>query len=107
MVHHMKDVHCIEFHPGSREERIPELAKDFPYTASRATLDRYIGSTVPWHWHQAVELFYMESGCVEYTTPGGKLVFPAGSGGFVNSNVLHTTRAISQTEENVQLLQML
>ena len=104
MVHHMKDVHCIKFHPGSREERIPELAKDFPYTASRATLDRYIGSTVPWHWHQAVELFYMESGCVEYTTPGGKLVFPAGSGGFVNSNVLHTTRAISQTEENVQLL---
>ena len=100
----MKDVHCIEFHTGSREERIPELAKDFPYTASRATLDRYIGSTVPWHWHQAVELFYMESGCVEYTTPGGKLVFPAGSGGFVNSNVLHTTRAISQTEENVQLL---
>ena len=65
MVHHMKDVHCIEFHTGSREERIPELAKDFPYTASRATLDRYIGSTVPWHWHQAVELFYMESGCVE------------------------------------------
>ena len=104
VVHHMKDVHCIEFHTGSREERIPELAKDFPYTASRATLDRYIGSTVPWHWHQAVELFYMESGCVEYTTPGGKLVFPAGSGGFVNSNVLHTTRAISQTEENVQLL---
>ena len=103
-MHHMKDVHCIEFHTGSREERIPELAKDFPYTASRATLDRYIGSTVPWHWHQAVELFYMESGCVEYTTPGGKLVFPAGSGGFVNSNVLHTTRAISQTEENVQLL---
>ena len=104
MVHHMKDVHCIEFHTGSREERTPELAKDFPYTASRATLDRYIGSTVPWHWHQAVELFYMESGCVEYTTPGGKLVFPAGSGGFVNSNVLHTTRAISQMEENVQLL---
>ena len=104
VVHHMKDVHCIEFHTSSREERIPELAKDFPYTASRATLDRYIGSTVPWHWHQAVELFYMESGCVEYTTPCGKLLFPAGSGGFVNSNVLHTTRAISQTEENVQLL---
>ena len=37
VVHHMKDVHCIEFHTGSREERIPELAKDFPYTASRAT----------------------------------------------------------------------
>lgn len=47
---------------------------------------------------------YMESGCVEYTTPGGKLCILGGSGGFANSNVLHTTRAISQTEENVQLL---
>ena len=65
-----------------------------------AELDKYVGKSVPWHWHKAVELFYMESGALEYHTPKGKLVFPAGSGGFVNSNVLHRTRALSHTEQN-------
>ena len=31
-------------------------------------------------------------------------MFPAGSGGIVNSNVLHMTKAISQKEKNIQLL---
>lgn len=46
----------------------------------------------------------MESGSVEYDTPKGKILFPAGSGGMVNSNVLHMTKAISKYEKNVQLL---
>lgn len=46
----------------------------------------------------------MESGSLEYDTPGGKLLFPAGSGGMVNSNVLHMTKAMSRTQENIQLL---
>lgn len=100
----MKNVQNVEFHIGSREEALPGFATDFPYIASRAELDKYIGRTAPWHWHRAVELFYMESGTLEYETPSGKMIFPAGSGGMVNANVLHMTRAVSQTEETVQLL---
>ena len=40
-----------------------------------------------------MELFYVESGVVEYYIPKGKAVFPAGSGGLVNSNVLHMTKS--------------
>ncbi len=100
----MKNIHSIEFYTGSKEELLPDFEKDFPYIASRAELDKYIGRFVPWHWHRAVELFYMESGCLEYNTPGGKLLFPAGSGGMVNSNVLHMTKAISQVEKTVSLV---
>ncbi|MDE6362922.1 MAG: AraC family transcriptional regulator [Lachnospiraceae bacterium] len=100
----MKNVHSVEFHTGSREEALPDFAADFPYIASRAELGKYIGRTAPWHWHRAVEIFYMKSGVLEYETPAGKIVFPAGSGGMVNANVLHMTRAVSQTEETVQLL---
>ena len=39
------------------------------------------------------ELFYLEQGGLEYETPQGKTAFTAGSGGFVNSNVLHMSRA--------------
>ena len=100
----MKNIHSIEFYTGSREELLPGFEKDFPYIATRAELDKYIGGYVPWHWHRTVELFYMESGSIEYDTPGGKILFPAGSGGMINSNVLHMTKAISQKEKNIQLL---
>lgn len=95
----MKNIHSIEFYTGSKEELLPGFEKDFPYIASRAELDKYIGCYVPWHWHRTVELFYMESGSIEYDTPGGKILFPAGSGGMINPNVLHMTKAISQKEE--------
>lgn len=100
----MKNIQNIKFHTGSKEELLPGFADDFPYIASRADIDKHIGHFVPWHWHKAVELFYMESGALEYYTPGGKRRFPAGSGGLVNSNVLHATKAISQAEKNIQLL---
>lgn len=100
----MKDIHNIEFYTGTKEELLPGFEKDFPYIASRAELDKYIERYVPWHWHRTVELFYVESGSVEYDTPKGKILFPSGSGGMVNSNVLHMTKAISQREKNVQLL---
>ena len=102
----MKNIHSIEFYTGSKEELLPGFEKDFPYIASRAELDKYIGCYVPWHWHRTVELFYMESGSIEYDTPEGKILFPAGSGGMINPNVLHMTKAISQKEKNIQLLHM-
>lgn len=100
----MKNIHGVEFYEGSREEMLPGFAKKFPYIATRAEVDKYMGRYAPWHWHKPVELFYVESGSLEYETPGGRIVFPAGSGGLLNSNVLHMTRAVSQTGKIVQLL---
>lgn len=102
----MRDVHNIEFRNGTKEELIADIAPDFPYTASYVRLDKYSGRFVPWHWHKAVELFYMESGGLEYGTPQGQKVFPAGTGGFVNSNVLHMTRPRTNTENNIQFVQL-
>lgn len=100
----MKNVQKLEFHAGSKEELLPDFTPEFPYIASNAELDKYAGRSAPWHWHKAIELFYMESGTLEYYTPKKKISFPAGSGGFINSNVLHMTRAISKTERNIQRL---
>ncbi|MBM6801943.1 helix-turn-helix transcriptional regulator [Mediterraneibacter glycyrrhizinilyticus] len=100
----MQIIHSIQLHSGSNEENLPGFTPEFPYIASRAELDHYREFFVPWHWHKAVELFYMESGEIRYHTPGGTEVFPAGTGGMVNSNVLHMTEMLSRTEENVQYL---
>lgn len=100
----MRNISNIEFHAGSKEELLPDFKSDFQYIASHAELDKYIGCFVPWHWHKAVELFYMQSGVLEYYTPKGKIVFPTGSGGMVNSNVLHMTRPQAEAKGTVQLL---
>lgn len=65
----MKNVYKLEFHSGSKEELLPDFESEFPYIASNAELDKYVGRSAPWHWHKAVELFYMESGTLEYYTP--------------------------------------
>ena len=100
----MKNIYKLEFHSGSKEELLPDFESEFPYIASNAELDKYIGRSAPWHWHRAIELFYMESGTLEYYTPKKKLSFSAGFGGFINSNVLHMTKAVSRTEKNIQRL---
>lgn len=100
----MNIVQELKYHPGSKEELLPGFTTGFPYIASRAELDQFAGQFVPWHWHKAVELFYIENGCLEYHTPNQTVVFPAGSCGFVNSNIPHSTRTLASTEPTVQLL---
>lgn len=102
----MNSVRSIEFHPGTREERLPGFSPAFPYIASRAELDAYPDRIVPWHWHKSLELSYVESGEVEYRTPGGTILFSAGSGALVNSNVLHSTRAVARDVPNVHLVHL-
>ena len=102
----LKNIQSIQLIEGSNEELLPGFSPEFPYIASRALLDRYIEPATPWHWHRTVELFYMDSGTLDYTTPNGTWVFPAGSGGFVNSNVLHTSKVIPSGEETIQLLHL-
>lgn len=101
----MKIISTIEQDAQSREERLPDFDPAFPYIATRVELGIGRYSAAPWHWHRAVELFYMEAGCLEYTTPGGRWVFPAGSGGFINANVLHCSRLLD-CGSGVQLLHL-
>lgn len=102
----MQNIQTISLREGSNEELLPNFSADFPYISTCAQLDKYLDPTIPWHWHNTVELFYMESGCLEYVTPSGKFTFPAGSGGFVNANILHTSRITQSRDPNIQLLHL-
>ena len=102
----MKNIRDIRLNEINREELLPGFEEDFPYIATCAELDKYVLPVVPWHWHKTIELFYMKSGCLEYTTPHGKWTIPAGSGGFVNANILHSSQIKSTGSENIQLLHL-
>lgn len=100
----MKIIHGIELKQGSYEELLPDFSPDFPYIASYVELDKHVGRQSPWHWHKEVELFYMLQGALEYSTPQKKLFFSKGSAGFVNSNVLHMSKAIDGIAPVISLL---
>lgn len=102
----MKDVQGIDLACGRNEEILPDFSEDFPYIATRVDFVYYALPSVPWHWHKSIELFYMEEGELQYTTPGGVYTFPQGSAGLVNSGVLHVTRWKPPREGNVQLLHL-
>lgn len=93
----------IQMRPGGREEVLEELSEDFPYLAVLSQHDRYHQRTVPWHWHQEIEMFYVLDGPVVYATPHERAVLSTGAAGFVNANVLHTTFA-EGGRANVNLL---
>ena len=102
----MQVIRNIQIVENSNEELLPNFSLDFPHISSCAELDKYIGSYVPWHWHRTVELFYIESGTLEYITPNGNVIFTAGSGGFINSNVLHSSKVLKSEKQTVQLLHL-
>ena len=84
----------IDLYPGSQQERLPGFSPQFPHICSHVLLpDGPAGSCI-WHWHKSMELFYVEQGAIIYHTPGGQRLFRAGSGGMVNSNVLHRTQSL-------------
>ena len=96
---------ATETEAGSRERDCTVC--DYVQTETIPMLEHehsYREPFVPWHWHNAIELFYMESGELKYYTPHETLVFPAGSAGMVNANVLHKTQLQSHSEKNIQLL---
>lgn len=88
----------------SGEEDHPDLQAAFPYVHYQVELDLFTDGFAPWHWHGAVEIFYMEKGGLAYYTPGGRLVFPAGSGGFINAGVLHMTKLCQPGRKTIQQL---
>ena len=100
----MMEYTLVEFKPGSREESLPDFDPAFPHRITRSAFRE--GPSAPWHWHRAVELFYVESGTLEILTPAGAHIFPAGSGGMVNANVLHMSRGHTPREENCHILHL-
>lgn len=102
----MKYLQNIDIAADSREEILPDFSPDFPCLASHVRLSRQLYPGAPWHWHRTVELFYVESGSLEYIIPEGRFLFPPGSGGFLNANVLHSSRIASDSQPTVQLLHM-
>lgn len=66
-------------------EEVEGLHNDYPYVYHHVLLGR---TTVPWHWHEALEFNLVVSGTVTVSTTGQTCQFRQNEGFFINSNVL-------------------
>ena len=88
----MIPVDGVTFKPGTEEELLPQFHASFPYVCTCLELPNTTVQHTPWHWHKAIEIFYIDRGQLTYSTPSSEIIFPAGSGGLVNSNILHSAK---------------
>ncbi len=100
----MQKVGKLEYKAGTKEEFLPGFDAGFPCISSLYAIPQ--GDAAPWHWHPAVELFYIERGCLEYTTPSQRRLFHTGSGGVLMPNVPHKTRGCQTVPGDTQLLHL-
>lgn len=100
----MLKIRSMNVHPETKEELLPEFHEDFPYIMTTPLFSYVEKNLSRWHWHNALELFYIEKGSLTYYTPSGEFIFTEGCGGLVNSNILHMTQTISDPEHTIQYL---
>ncbi len=70
---------------SNQMEEVEGLHNEYPYVFHHVDLSKTL---IPWHWHEALEFCYIQSGSVKVSTAGQTQVLHKGEGVFLNSNVL-------------------
>lgn len=79
-----------------RRELLTEASTAFPCIAYDACYGQVGGRSVPWHWHEELELAYVTEGSARFSLPDQTLDLHACEGIFINSNVLHAASGTPQ-----------
>jgi len=66
-------------------EKIEGMTIEYPYCLHHRNLT---DTVIPWHWHEELELGYIEEGASQIRTLNAEYVIPQGDGFFINSNVM-------------------
>ena len=66
-------------------ELIEGMTVEYPYCLHQRDLTDFV---IPWHWHEELELGYIQEGVSKIVTIGAEYVIRQGDGFFINSNVM-------------------
>ena len=80
---------------GNRREITVHGSSAFPCASY---LDYYKKSAYPWHWHDEMEIAYIQEGEAEATIDGRKYRLLEGDGYFANCRVLHAVAGVGEEE---------
>ena len=78
-----------------RRELRPHGTPEFPCAGYLAYLTARAEDDIEWHWHEELEVLYVERGSIQLTTPGSAMLLECGDGAIITSNVLHSAHTDS------------
>lgn len=67
-------------------EIIEGMTVEYPYCLHERNLTDFV---IPWHWHEELELGYIQEGISKIVTVGAEYIVHQGDGFFINSNVMN------------------
>lgn len=70
-------------------EQIDGMTTEYPYCMRRRDLTDIV---IPWHWHEELELGYLDTGTSVISTLNAEYTVHQGDGFFINTNVLCSKR---------------
>lgn len=74
---------------GNQVEIIEGMTVEYPYCLHLRDLTDFV---IPWHWHEELELGYIQEGVSKIITVGAEYTVHQGDGFFINSNVMDMKR---------------
>ena len=84
------------------KEIMKDMHSEFPIICKK-TAARQVRTSVPWHWHDALEIDLVTKGRILYRMPKTSFLLEEGDVLLVNSNVPHSTVFPEKTGEEEQL----
>lgn len=81
-------------------EIIEGMTIEYPYCLHKRDLTNFI---VPWHWHEELELGYIQEGISKIVTVGAEYTVRQGDGVFVNSNVMCMKQNASSGVKTIEI----
>lgn len=82
----------------TNEEVLPHADKLFPHSSYYVEPDKFPGRTIPWHWHEDLEVLYVVQGKIELKTVNKSIILTSGDSAFINTNIMHFQQPIGDVK---------
>lgn len=77
----------------ANKELHPHGTLEFPCAAYQEEYGEDLGHAIPWHWHEEMELIYVQEGKLKVQLPGKICLLQKGDCMAINCNILHAAAA--------------
>lgn len=83
------------FLDANQVEHISGMTREYPYCMHITDITNF---TVPWHWHEELELNYVKQGAMKVITTNSEYTIHEGEAFFINTNVMEMKEALKDTD---------
>lgn len=80
------------------KEMQPHGSLEFPCAGYSSCHTDRREDIIPWHWHEEIEMIYIENGRMKVKIPSNAFILEKGDCLIINSNILHSAAAVTECE---------